>query len=378
MDHQETEVRIPAMTAYRLPGWQQAPQWVDVPVPRPRQGEVLVKVGVAGLCRSDLLMMDAAHGALPFAPPYTLGHETAGWVERVGAGVTDLRTGDPVLVGMGPRCGHCDHCLGGAENLCARGAAGRGHGLDGGLAEYLTVSAREAVRLATLTPASAAPLACAGITAYHPVRRLADRLRPGSTTLVIGVGGVGSYAVQLLRQLSATRILAVDTTKPRLELAVELGAHEAMLAGDDLAAHIREATGGRGVDVVLDVVGSQGTVDTALATVRPGGAVAVIGAGGGVARLGWATPKDCEVFVPISGTMTELRQLVALAESGRIRTEVDCFAPDRITEAYEALRTGQLRGRAVVVMDERALPEEQLGRSRVQRGRPSRTHLTKE
>src|SRR5512140_1265403 len=151
------------MKAYRLMRWRSAPELKDVDVPRPGPGEVLLRVGGAGACHSDLHLMDWPEGTLPYEMPFTLGHENAGWVEELGAGVEGLKRGDAVLV-YGPwGCGHCRTCRMGQENYCENAAstraAGGGLGLDGGMAQYMRIpSARFLVPLRTLKPQEAAPL----------------------------------------------------------------------------------------------------------------------------------------------------------------------------------------------------------------------------
>src|SRR5215207_2250731 len=193
------------MRALRLLEWKSEPELVDIDEPEPGPGQVVVKVGAAGACHSDLhLMHDFDAGALPWGPPFTLGHENAGWVHALGAGVASVEVGQPVAV-YGPwGCGRCERCRLGAENYCENPAAapvpggGGGLGLDGGMAEYLLVhDARHLVALPDgLDPVHAAPLTDAGLTPYHAVRRSWPKLAPGTTAVVIGVGGLGHVGVQ--------------------------------------------------------------------------------------------------------------------------------------------------------------------------------------
>ncbi|MGW3730796.1 alcohol dehydrogenase catalytic domain-containing protein, partial [Streptomyces sp. NPDC000851] len=226
------------MRAFQLVQWQQPPELREVPVPEPGPGQVLIKVGGAGACHSDLHIMEAPGPAPGFATklPFTLGHENAGWVERLGPGVTGFTPGDPVIV-YGPwGCGLCADCRKGRENYCQK-VSGRGGGLgggdDGGMAEYLLVPAsRFLIPLDTLDPREAAPLSDAGLTSYHAVKRSLHLLGPGSTAVVIGAGGLGQMAIQILRALSAaTTVVAVDTSADKLRTAQRMGADEALLAG---------------------------------------------------------------------------------------------------------------------------------------------------
>src|SRR6516165_5365543 len=185
------------MRAVRLLRWQSEPELVAVPAPRPGPGEVLVKVEAAGLCHSDLHLMEWPAGTVPFALPFTLGHETAGTVVALGPGAVGASEGDRVVVYSRWGCGGCWHCLQGAENRCdlpPEELAGNGGGVgrDGGLAEYMIVpSARYLVAIDDLDPAAAAPLTDAALTPYHALKRCTHQLRPGATAVVIGIGGIG-------------------------------------------------------------------------------------------------------------------------------------------------------------------------------------------
>ena len=165
---------------------------------------------------------------MPYRPPFTLGHENAGWVHALGAGVTGLEVGEPVAVYGAWGCGHCIRCRQGMENYCVNAAtagASGGLGRDGGMASYLLVpAARLVVPLGDLDPVAAAPLTDAGLTPYHAIRRSLPKLVPGSTAVAIGVGGLGHMGVQLLAAMTAATVIAVDQRPEALELARAGGA----------------------------------------------------------------------------------------------------------------------------------------------------------
>ena len=219
------------MTAYQLVEWGKPPEFREVDVPAPAPDEVLVKVAGVGLCHSDFMFLDSPPGLIPWELPFTLGHESAGWVERLGANVHDLAVGQPVAVAGIHSCGRCQYCLRGQDNYCPRGASGRGYGEDGGLAHFLVVPRRELVPLTSLDPRRVGPLTDAGATSYHAVKRALPKLIPGSTAVVIGAGGLGSYAVQYLRRLTGAQVIAVDIVQQRLDLARELGARRERALG---------------------------------------------------------------------------------------------------------------------------------------------------
>jgi len=332
------------MPAFRLLQWERAPQLVEAPVPQPGPGEVLVEVAGNGLCHSDATMrqMPAALGeALGWNMPFTLGHEVGGWIAALGDGVAGVQVRDAVALVSPSSCGECELCRAGRESACPHGLVGRGYGRDGGLARYVIARApRDIVKLTTLDPVHAAPLTDAGATTYHAVARVVSKLREGSTAAIIGFGGLGGFAVQLLRALTPARVVAVDPNPVRLDLATELGAHDVM---DD-------ARGLPGCDAVLDIVGTDATIAAGLAATKPYGSFGLVGAGNGTFARPWfnGLPRDVDVFTFQGSNIADAHAVIALAEAGRIRSLVDVFPLDRVTQAYEALESGILRGRAVV------------------------------
>ncbi len=342
------------MKAYQLTAWQTPPELRDVEVPEPGPGQVLIKVGGAGACHSDLHLMEWPEGQMDFELPFTIGHENAGWVEAIGAGVEGLETGEPVAV-YGPwGCGRCRSCRLSAETYCERqaeiGAFGGGLGLDGGMAEYMLVPhARLLLPLGDLDPRDAAPLSDAALTPYHAVKRSLQLLVPGSTAVVIGVGGLGHMAVQILRALTPARVVAVDVSADKLRLAGEVGADEALEPGEGAAETIRELTGGLGAELVLDNVGADDTLALAAQIVRFESHLTMVGLAGGTFEFGFGTlPFECQLTLPYWGTAIELMEVLDLAREGKIRAHVERFPLERVPEAYERLREGSLDGRAVI------------------------------
>ncbi len=344
------------MRAYRLADWKHDGEFEEIPDPDPGPGEVIVRIGGAGACHSDLhLMHDFEAGILPWGPPFTLGHENAGWVERVGAGVSGWAEGDAVAV-YGPwGCGRCRRCRLGMENYCERqaevGPAGGGLGLDGGMASHMRIpDSRLLVPLGDLAPVEAAPLTDAGLTSYHAVKRSLPLLVPGSHAVVIGVGGLGHMAVQFLDRLSATTVIAVDTQAGARDLALEVGADHAVEPGPDAAATILDLTGGLGADVVLDIVGADETLALGAAVARPLGHLTIVGIAGGMLPVGFfSIGYEVSVASTYWGSQPELMEVIALAQTGAIRSHVQSFDLDDAPAAYEAMANGTLRGRAVIV-----------------------------
>jgi alcohol dehydrogenase, propanol-preferring len=325
----------------------------EVPVPEPGPGQVLIKVGGAGACHSDLHLMEAPADRLP-ALPFTIGHENAGWVEKLGPGANGFAPGDPVMV-YGPRgCGTCATCRVGMENYCENNGGIGGGGLDGsdgGMAPYLLVpSTRFLIRLGTLDPRDAAPLADAALTSYHAVKRSLHLLGAGSTAVVIGAGGLGQMAIQILRAVSsATTVVAVDTAPDKLATAKRMGADEALISGDDAVTPIKGITGGQGAQLVLDMVGVDPTLRMAAQIARVRGDLTIVGLGGGALPVNFASPPhECSVASPYWGSIGELMDVVALAQAGKIQMLVEHFPLERAGEAYQLLREGKIAGRAVI------------------------------
>lgn len=346
------------MRALRLTAWGKPPALTEVERPVPRGAEVLVRVEAAGLCRSDLHVLDAPAGALPYRPPFTLGHEVAGRVAALGPAADRVAVGERVVL-YGPwGCGGCDRCAAGRDNYCDRRDAlawhGVGLGRDGGMAGHVLVpSARHLVPIGDLPADQAAPLSDAALTSYHAVAGLRHMLGAGTTVLVIGVGGLGHLAVQLLGTLTPSRILAVDVREEALALAHRSGAHFVTLSRAGIDRALRAESGGSGVDAVLDFVGGPESMKLAVGLLRAGGELVVVGSGGGhlTVRKPGLLPPGFRLSLPYWGTRPELAEVVALARSGAIQVETERFPLSAAPEALDRLREGRVRGRVVLVPD---------------------------
>jgi propanol-preferring alcohol dehydrogenase len=354
----QVETEIPeTMRAVRLTAWGSRPVLTEVPVPKPQGEEVLVRVDAAGLCQSDLHVMDAAEGEMPFALPFTLGHEVVGTVVACGPDVDVEQAralhGWPHAVHGIWSCGGCRQCERGRENYCPElaGAIGGGIGRDGGLAEYMLVpSVRHLVPAGGLDPVALAPLTDAGLTAFHAVRPHADLVR-GGVVVVIGVGGLGHLALQVVAGLDPAVVVAVDPRQESRALAERLGAHTAVSSVDEVAGALA-AHGVEGADVVLDFVGADETVGALPTVLAAGGQVAWVGSAGGTTlevSKGRDLPRGWGVRAPFWGTRGDLISVVELAGSGGLLAETETFHLSDAVDAYDKLRAGEVRGRAVVV-----------------------------
>jgi propanol-preferring alcohol dehydrogenase len=344
------------MRAVRFNDFKTFPSIEDIERPAPGPGEVLLKVAGAGACHSDVAIFAEFEDPAPagIAPPFTLGHESSGWVEDVGPGVTGFTRGDPYLV-YGPiGCGRCPACSRGQDTYCANAAtnpyAGLGLGRDGGMAEYLTVPANHLVALGDADPVHAAPLADAALTPYHAIKLSLPNLASGGRfALVVGLGGLGQIAVQILTALSGATVIATDMKDDAMKRAESSGA-VTIAAGVDQVSMIRELTGGRGVDVALDFVGVEQTIATAQASMAIGGRLTVVGIAGGVATWSFFTnPYEATLTNTYWGSVEDLHEVVAMYRAGQITPDIERFSLDDALDAYHRLQDGTLSARAVVV-----------------------------
>jgi propanol-preferring alcohol dehydrogenase len=218
------------------------------------------------------------------------------------------------------------------------------------MAHYVLVpSPRLLVPLGSLDPRDSAPLVDAALTPYHAIKRALPLLVPGSTAVVIGVGGLGQMAVQLLRALTPARIVAVDMSQEKLERAKELGADATVHSGERAVEHVQELTHGLGAELVLDIVGIDSTLKLAAGVARRRGQLTLLGLGGGVLPFHFfGVPQECQVVAPYWGTLPELMEVLALSRAGRLRMTLERFPLEQIAEVYKRMREGTLKGRAVI------------------------------
>jgi NAD+-dependent secondary alcohol dehydrogenase Adh1 len=322
-------------------------------VPEPAIGgplDVIVKIGGAGVCRTDLHIIEGQWDAAMGTPlPYILGHENAGWVHEVGSAVTNVTVGDTVILHPTPTCGLCRACRAGDDMHCVASSF-PGLSTDGGMAEYLLTSARACVKLDPQTkPEDVAALADAGITAYHAVRKAIPLLYPGTSCVLIGAGGLGHIGIQCLAALTATQIIVVDRNPDALKLAEQLGAQHTVVADGGQVDAVKELTDG-GAEVVLDFVAEQGAENDGFAMTRPAGSYYVIGYGG---ELHIPTldiiSTERNIIGNIVGTYNELAELMVLAQTGRVTLHTRTYPLDAAADALADLDAGRVRGRAILV-----------------------------
>jgi NAD+-dependent secondary alcohol dehydrogenase Adh1 len=326
-------------------------EFVERPIPEPRRAtDVLIRLGGAGVCATDLHALEGLMEPAGVTLPRVLGHENAGWVEEVGDGVTTVARGDAVLVFPPHSCGLCVPCRRGIDMLCIHHEF-TGLTVDGGFAEYVVVPERSLVALpAGVEPAAVAPHADAGLTAYHAVKRLAHLATPGTTAVVVGVGGVGHIALQLIRELGAGATVAVDTDSRRRALASELGADEVIDGGAASVDAVRELTGGRGADLVFDFVGSDQSHADSTAMLARGGTYSIVGFGGMLSVPSAAlVGGEQTIMGNLVGTWLDLWEVMQLHGAGRLVLKTESHPLESVNEVLAKLREGEVTGRAVLV-----------------------------
>jgi NAD+-dependent secondary alcohol dehydrogenase Adh1 len=343
------------MKAVRLHEYKKSPSLDEIPQPDlEAPHDVIVRIGGAGVCRTDLHLIDGwFQDLLPPEIPLTLGHENAGWVEAVGDAVTSTKVGDSVIVHPLRTCGVCWGCRHGEDMYCQVGSF-PGVTVDGGYAEYLRTHERSIVVLPEGTnPAEVAPHADAGLTAFRAVRKASNLLEPGQTAVVIGVGGLGHIAIQLLHEMTPARVAAIDPAERGRELASLTGA-ETVLDSDGAAEAVADLTAGLGADVVIDFVGEHGTPNQAISMLKQGGTYLAVGYGG---ELTLPTVelvlKEISVTGNLVGNFADLSDLMKLVTDGRVKLETKTYPLEDAVQALDDLDNGRIKGRGVLVPSSR-------------------------
>jgi NAD+-dependent secondary alcohol dehydrogenase Adh1 len=340
------------MKAVRLHRYDERPVVEEVAEPEASGPyDVVVRVGGAGLCRTDLHIIEGQWAAKSnVALPYTMGHENAGLIHSVGPAVEHLQPGDAVILHPLATCGFCLACRAGDDVHC-EASAFPGIDSDGGMADFLRTSARSVVKLAPgIEPAAVAALADAGLTAYHAVKKAVPLLYPGSTCVVMGAGGLGHIGIQCLRAMTATRIVVLDPNEDALALTGDWGADETVLVDGKHVDRVLELTDGTGAEVVLDFVGERGAERDSWAMTHRAGSDFVIGYGGTVdIPTIDVISTERNVVGNLVGSYNDLVELMALNAAGRVTMLTQSYPLDAVNDAMDDLDAGRLRGRGILV-----------------------------
>jgi propanol-preferring alcohol dehydrogenase len=364
-NNKDQEKNATTILSARIHEYQRPLSIDDIPKPRISTGEqVLVKVAAAGLCHSDLHLINGQwKDIIPIQLPITPGHEVAGWIEELGnsvpKGVLDI--GDLVAVFGGWGCGICFYCKNGDEQLCINPKwPGLSSWNDGGFSQYIIVpSYRFLITVNTyqkydIKPEELAPLTDAGLTPYRAIKKIRHLLVPGTNIAIIGVGGLGSYAVQYAKIFGAgSNVIAIDVDDKKLELAERFGADHVINSKmrQDIKKEVLQKTGGNGLDVVVDCVGSEETIRNSVATLSKGGVLVMVGLFGGQINMPLisAVINEYQVICSLWGNYNELREVIELAKDQKIKHRIHSFPLTEINKAIDSLRVGNIEGRAVIV-----------------------------
>ena len=329
-------------------------QLQEIPVPSIGDGDVLIRVRAAGICHTDV---HYRAGKSPVHPlPRTLGHEVAGVVEQVGARVTTVKQGDRVCVHYVLSCGQCYYCSAGNEQFCIEGSM-IGRYVDGGYAEYIAVPEHNVVLLPEEIPFEyGAIMMCSSATSLHALRK--SRLKGGETVAIFGVGGLGISAIQIARAFGALEVYAVDINRDKLNLAEKYGAIPVDGAASDPVAEIRRLTGGRGVDVALELIGLPQTIKQAVQSLGVMGRAVVAGISDKPVEIDTYREllgREAEIIGTNDHLLQELPLLIELARRGKLDlsgavTRTVPLDADAINDALDNLEHFGSDVRTVIVM----------------------------
>ncbi len=350
------------MRAARLHGYKQPLILEDVPAPDIRPDEVLLKVTAAGMCRTDVQLVDGyfrkyAEPAFPITP----GHEIAGEVHKIGsaAAAAGFHEGDQVVVVGGWGDGVCRHCQQGDTHICPHGQW-PGFGPNGGYAEYLPVPTRYLIKVDprfNLKPEVLAPLTDAGLTPYRGVKKLRDAgaLGPNRIMAVFGVGGLGTYAVQYAKLLGGGATVVAFARHPeKLAVAKDLGAdHVISTKGkslDDVRSELKRATGQGEIDAAIDCAGAEEMIQLGFGLLSVGGHYSSVGLVGDRINMPLFpfVAREYTYHGSFWGNYNDLSEVVSLAQQGKIRHTIKAIGFEDVNENIELLRTGEIVGRAVI------------------------------
>ena len=317
----------------------------DVPRPSVSANDLLIRVEACGVCHSDLHVADGDWTQFTSITklPLILGHEIAGKVVEKGRAVREFQVGDRVgMPWIYWTCGECEFCREGNENLCAKQKI-TGVTVDGGFAEYLKAPASHATKIPDgLRPAEAAPLFCAGVTVYRALKHA--QISRGQRLAIFGIGGLGHLAVQIGRELGA-EIIAIDTADEKLRLAESLGARRSLNAASTNVAKELRASGG--VHVALVTSAARAAYDSAFACVRPTGKLLAVG----LPSENMCFPaimmaaKEIRIQASAVGTREDLREVLAMADKGKVRCHVATRPLSEVNLVLNELREGRISGR---------------------------------
>ena len=342
------------MIAARLHKYHEALAVEQIPEPEiTGPHDVIVRVGGAGLCRTDLHVQEGQWAEKSGVElPYVLGHENAGWVHEIGSAVTNVAVGDTVIVHPLVTCGLCRACRAGDDVHCVNSQF-PGISVDGGFAELLKTSARAVVKLdPSLHPKDIAALADAGLTAYHAVKKAVSVLHPGSRAVVIGAGGLGHIGIQCLKAMTPAQIIVVDPSERARALATDTGADHTVAADGTQVDTILQMTDGAGAEAIIDFVGERGAIEDGVAMLRQAGSYYVIGYGENInVPTIDIISREINFIGNLVGSYNDLAELMTLTAQGKVTLHTTGYPLEAVNEAMADLDQGRLQGRGILVAD---------------------------
>lgn len=313
--------------------------------------DVIVKIGGAGLCRTDLHVIEGQWAEKSGVElPYVLGHENAGWVQEIGSAVSNVAVGDTVILHPLITCGLCRACRAGDDVHCENNLF-PGISTDGGFAELIKTTARSVVKLEpSLHPRDIAALADAGLTAYHAVKKAVTHLYPGARVLVIGAGGLGHIGIQCLRAMTPAEIIVLDPNEGALALATELGADQTVQFADSHVDTVLDMTNGLGCEAVIDFVGEGGAIEAGVAGLRQAGNYYVVGYGENIdVPTIDIISTEINFIGNLVGSYNDLAELMSLTADGKVTLHTSTYPLDAVNDAMDDLDNGRLRGRGILM-----------------------------
>jgi alcohol dehydrogenase, propanol-preferring len=364
---------IETMLSARIHEYQEPLAIDTVSKPKVAHGEeVLIRVGAAGLCHSDLHLINGEwKDVLPLKLPKTPGHEVAGWIEEIGESVPEsaqMKEGDLVAVFGGWGCGICTYCKSGDEQLCNFPRWPGLSAYDGGYSEYIIVPSYRFLikvgkllttrsRNSSIRPEELAALTDAGLTPYRAIKKIRHLLGPGKTIAIFGIGGLGSYAIQYAKTLGqSSTVIAIDRKEENLQLAEKFGADYVINVSNsqnirsEIISNITEDRG-TGVDVVIDCVGAEATIEDSCRILNKGGSLVIVGLFGSQIKIPLvrAVLQEYQVYGSLWGNYNELSEVIELAKAGKIKHNIQKFPLSEINQAIQLLKNGEIVGRGVII-----------------------------
>jgi len=333
-------------------------QSTELPDPKiEKASDVIVRIGAAGVCRTDLHIIEGAWRHIQDPDdqllPCVMGHENAGWIEEVGKDVSNFKKGDPVILHplISGTDGTCLSCRRGNDMFAEEGSFPGLNIKEGGYCDYLKTSVRNLIKVPTdLAPKDVAPFSDAGLTAYRVVKKATRHLLPGQSCVIIGAGGLGHIAIQCLKAMCAANIIIVEKSEKALKHAMELGGEEGILIDGNEVEQVMELTNGNGAEAVIDFVGEHGSTSMGLDMTAGGGYYYIVGYGEEIKILAVdVIISEKNIIGNLVGTWSELYELMELANKGYVKLSMEEYKLENANKALHDLNEGLVKGRAVLI-----------------------------